>query len=121
MLLVGVALVTASFTMPARAVSPACSVGAAVATAADAGSAATTCSFEVFVFGSVIVRGHVEGLGVVGMKIEASYASDSCGPLAPSCETVIAPTVDSGTLLHVVCSWTGLVAVNMHMTCDAEA
>ena len=82
------------------------------------------CSIAMF-GPRIVVRGHADGIGLVGMTIQlfdgdALVGTASCGPALNTCDTVAA-TFGPVQLARIVCMWTGGVAINGHVSCDAES
>jgi hypothetical protein len=125
-------LISASFSsLPAGADVAGCStntepVALSPQVTAAAGQLTPACSFPIF-GPRILARGHVDGIGLVGMSIRVEdldggvLGGDACGPVLNSCDTVATNQGRLTQLAFVVCTWNGVVAVNAHLTCEAES
>ena len=91
----------------------------------------------------VVVRGRVDGIGLVGMRIDVFVcpdfmvfcdltgattttptlvASDECGPVLNSCEVFVSyrSPFAGGQAMVWDCGWSGVVALNVHLICEWE-
>ena len=79
--------------------------------------------------GPTIVRGRVDGIGLVGLEVtfsrsDAAHTTESarCGPSLNTCEVAVGgdSTGDPGGNSNIICSSFGSVAaVNVTVSCDA--